>query len=416
MTVKTFHAFGVQLLRRYGERLGVSSDFAIAGEEERREVLQRACPGQSDAEIQRWLARISGAKNRLLLPDAPALADETQDDPGFLPAYRAYQAALAGAAMLDFDDLVLQPVRLLEQDAGALRDVQARYRWISVDEYQDVNLAQVRLLRLLTADGANLCAIGDPDQAIYGFRGADHRHFLAFAQEYPGAKILRLQQSYRSPQSLLNAAVQVIARSPDHSALALWSDFAEQIKLDVYQAPTDKAEAEYVVHRIEQMVGGTSYFSLDSGRVDESSAGARSFADFAVLFRLGAQARLLIEAFERSGIPYQAVGEAPLASYRDVRDLLAVLWLHANPQARLHLAHVLAGGKTAWPAAAEERVWELVRQADFEWRTAFAQAAADARFTSAQRRRLAELAACGANWTQLPEGAPVTDAIRAVHA
>ena len=154
-----------------------------------------------------------------------------------------------------------------------LAAVQTRYRWISVDEYQDVNPAQYRLLRLLTAGGANLCVIGDPDQAIYGFRGADRRYFLQFEQDYPGAVTLHLSHNYRSTQMILDAATQVIARNADRQALAILADFADEVKLDVYRAPTDKAEAEYVVHQIEQMVGGTSYFSLDSGRVERRDAG-----------------------------------------------------------------------------------------------------------------------------------------------
>src|SRR5690606_15003658 len=125
-----------------------------------------------------------------------------------------------------------------------------------------------------------------------------HRYFLAFQQDYPQARVVQLRQSYRSPQALLDAAAQVIAHNPDRAALQLWSDFAGAVKLDTYQAPTDRAEAEYVVHRIEQMVGGTSYFSLDSGRVDErdEAAAPRTFDDFAVLYRLNAQARALEEA------------------------------------------------------------------------------------------------------------------------
>ncbi len=148
---------------------------------------------------------------------------------------------------------------------AVLDEVRATYRWISVDEYQDVNLAQYRLLRLLSRDGANLCVIGDPDQAIYGFRGADHRYFLSFQQDFPGARLLALRQSYRSPQSLPRRAAQVISRNPDRAAVELWSEFVEQVKLDIHHAPTDRAEAETIVHRIEQMVGGSSLFSLDSG-------------------------------------------------------------------------------------------------------------------------------------------------------
>ena len=213
-----------------------------------------------------------------------------------------YEAALRASDAVDFDDLILLPIRLLEEHPDVLAATQARYRWISVDEYQDVNAAQYRLLRLLTATGSdnlprrhgehgddsiNLCVIGDPDQAIYGFRGADRRYFLQFEQDYPGAVTLSLSRNYRSSQRILDAASQVIARNPDRKSVEILAEFADEVKLDVYRAPTDKAEAEYVVHQIEQMVGGISHFSLDSGRTDGAvPAAARSFADFAVLYRL----------------------------------------------------------------------------------------------------------------------------------
>ena len=139
---------------------------------------------------------------------------------------------------------------------------------------------------------------------------------------------LNLSRNYRSSQRILDAAGQVIARNPDRKSVEILAEFVDQVKLDVYHAPTDKAEAEYVVHQIEQMVGGTSHFSLDSGRATaRSSAAARSFADFAVLYRLSALSRPLIEAFDRSGIPYQTIGQAPLTGHKAVREMLAHLWL-----------------------------------------------------------------------------------------
>ncbi len=357
ITVQTFHAFGLHLLNTYGAQVGVSQPVILLGEEDRRSLLARACPDLSDSAINAALLQISAAKNRLLAPDAPEVGD-LAPDLDLAAIYRAYQAALAAAQALDFDDLLMLPVQLLETQPDVLAAVHDRYRWLSVDEYQDVNLAQYRLLRLLAAGGANLCVIGDPDQAIYGFRGADHRYFLAFQQDYPQARVVQLRQSYRSPQALLDAAAQVIAHNPDRAALQLWSDFAGAVKLDTYQAPTDRAEAEYVVHRIEQMVGGTSYFSLDSGRVDEreEAAAPRTFGDFAVLYRLNAQARALEEAFARSGIPYQIVGQAPLASYREVRGVLALLWLHQYPQAGVHLHTLLGTGRDARPPVEVDRV------------------------------------------------------------
>ena len=259
-----------------------------------------------------------------------------------------YDSALATAGALDLDDLVARTVELLERDAGVRHTLQQRYRWLSVDEYQDVNAAQYRLLRLLAGGGANLCVIGDPDQAIYGFRGADHRYFLSFGDDFPGAETLRLDRNYRSAQSILTAAGQVIAHNPGHRAARLIADHAAQVKLDVYRAPTDKAEAEYVVHQVERMIGGTSYFSLDSGRVeDDGVTEARSFADFAVLYRLNAQARLLEEAFDRSGIPYQTAGATPLAEQPPLREVLALLWLAEVPGSRLHWRRVLLEGAGA---------------------------------------------------------------------
>ena len=366
VTIKTFHAFGALLLRQHAERLDLSPEFVILAEEDRAALLRQACPELKTGEVDAALAQISAAKavpvdgprlksrSDMLNPlqridegaDQPASAGlasqaavETADPAGI---YERYANALRANDAVDFDDLILLPIRLLEEHPDVLAATQARYHWISVDEYQDVNAVQYRLLRLLTEGGANLCVIGDPDQAIYGFRGADHRYFLQFAQDYPGAVTLSLNRNYRSSQRILDAASQVIAHNSDRKAVEILAEFADEVKLDVYCAPTDKAEAEYVVHQIEQMVGGISHFSLDSARVTgEAPAAARSFADFAVLYRLSVQARILVEAFDRSGIPYQTIGQAPLASHKAVREVLAHLWLLYNPRSTALVGRVV---------------------------------------------------------------------------
>jgi DNA helicase II / ATP-dependent DNA helicase PcrA len=361
VTIKTFHAFGAMLLRQHANRLDLSPEFVILAEEDRAALLRQACPELKAAEIEAALAQISAVK--AVAGDGPRLKsgsdmpnplkriDEDSDQPASAglasqaavstadPAgiHDRYDAALRASDAVDFDDLIHLPIRLLEECPDVLAAIRARYRWISVDEYQDVNAAQYRLLRLLAGEGVNLCVIGDPDQAIYGFRGADHRYFLRFAQDYPGAVRLSLSRNYRSSQRILDAASQVIARNPDRNSVEILAEFADEVKLDIYRAPTDKAEAEYVVHQIEQMVGGISHFSLDSARVTgEAPAAAHSFADFAVLYRLSAQARLLGEAFNRSGIPYQTIGQAPLASHKAVREVLAHLWQLYNPHSSAH--------------------------------------------------------------------------------
>lgn len=347
LTIQTFHGLGAALLQEFGGACGLPEAFAILDENDRQLLLKRTCPKLSAQELTAAAEAISARKNGLPADDRPPL-DET--------VWTAYQNALAQAAAVDFDDLIFRTVRLLEADPQILGTLQQRFRWISVDEYQDVNPAQYRLLRLLAGGGANLCVIGDPDQAIYGFRGADHRYFLEFEQDFPGADRLFLARNYRSAQAILDAASQVIARNPDRQARALLADFAEQVKLDVYRAPTDKAEAEYVVHQVEQLVGGTSYFSLDSGRVDDDGLPENwAFSDFAVLYRLNAQANLLEEAFDRSGIPYQTVGGPALTEQKPVREILALLWLTRTPASRVHWERLLAEGRGAFaPDAIDE--------------------------------------------------------------
>jgi len=339
ITIKTFHAFGALLLRQMArhlaDQIGLSPTFVIGSEDDRRTLLKQCYPDWSEKALQQALDQISTAKNQLL---TPATLPTDDGNPAALPLatiYRAYEAALRQNQMLDFDDLLLQTVQLLETQPEVLRQVQDRFQWISVDEYQDINLAQYRLLQLLTAAGANLCAIGDPDQAIYGFRGADRGYFLRFEQDFPAATRLHLRQNYRSTQLILDASTQVIAKENNRAAQLIWSETLDPTKVDIYPAPTDKAEAEYVVHQIEQMVGGTSYFSLDTGRATGNESGGRAFADFAVLYRLRAQSRLLIEAFERSGIPYQSVGQNALIEHKEIGEILAYLWLIYNPLATL---------------------------------------------------------------------------------
>jgi len=334
ITIKTFHAFAAKLLRAEGTRLGLPANFALADDTDREKLLKQSRPDLSGPAVKHRLEEISAAKNKPIAPDA------AENELGEI--YQAYQQALRQSDLLDFDDLILEAVRLLENHADVRTHYQTRFRWISVDEYQDINQAQYRLLRLLTTTDTNLCAIGDPDQAIYGFRGADRVYFLQFAQDFPQAQTITLDRNYRSTQLILDASGQVIAQSAESRPLALWTEAVGRAKLDVYHAPTHKAEAEYVVHEIEKMVGGTSYFSIDSGRVDDRETTARTFSDFAVLYRLGALSQPLLEAFERSGIPFQTVGQTPLYEYKEIKQILAFLWLCHTPRSRLHLAQLLS--------------------------------------------------------------------------
>ncbi len=390
--VGTFHQLGASLLREFGAAIGVPENFTILADADRQTVLRRACPELGARELRAALAEISTRKNGAIAGTADRKSQASNQE-----IWNSYQAALKEANALDFDDLILRAVQLLEADADVLGTVQTRFRWISVDEYQDVNAAQHRLLILLVAGGANLCVIGDPDQAIYGFRGADHRYFLSFEDDFPGGKRLHLERNYRSAQTILDAAMQVISRNPDHQATTLIADFAEQVKLDVYRAPTDRAEAEYVVHQVEQMVGGVSHFSLDSGRVDEDGLPEDyTFGDFAVLYRLNAQARLIEEAFDRSGIPFSTLGGSALSEQKPVREILALLWLAQSPECQVHWGRILAEGKRG---LTDDAVAELLGSQGTDsqgpgtplaWREAISAASRTGARRQPQRERLAE--------------------------
>ncbi len=332
ITIKTFHAFCTMVLREEAESAGLNPSFIICSEDDRKTLLKQSMPKQSEKEVNQYLEKISSAKNQLLLPDT----EELKNEPDFVGVYKNYQTALQKNHTLDFDDLILNTVKLFETNEEVLKKYHNRFKWISVDEYQDINFAQYRLLKLLTDSGNNLCVIGDPDQAIYGFRGAKREYFFKFQEDFQNAQIKSLTQNYRSTQFILNASSQVITKSTDRKNIEIWSDVVSQTKLQIYKASTYKAEAEYVVHQIENMIGGTSYFSLDSGRVNDDEQKERSFSDFAVLYRIGAQSHALIEAFQRSGIPHQTVGDTSLYERKEVKDILTYLWFVYNPESNFY--------------------------------------------------------------------------------
>jgi superfamily I DNA/RNA helicase len=319
MTVGTFHAFCLSLLRQYHEQANLPPDFEILSEEEQRELAKELWPEKSAAErdalleeILRWKA--ATGKNSTGTSDSSGLRT-------------IYDSALRESGKLDFDDLLVEAIRLLDENSEVRNEIHGSCRWIFVDEYQDLNPAQHLLLTLLVHENAILTAIGDPNQAIYGFRGADVTYFSRFAKDFAGATELRLAENYRSAPTLLTASAQVIEAGPDRFKLPLSPTLLSPGRLTIHAAPTDKAEAEYVVHQIEKMVGGTSMFSQDSGRVESEREGERSFGDFAVFYRLNALRPALEEALGRSGMPYQISGDAPLLSRRGARELVTAICL-----------------------------------------------------------------------------------------
>jgi superfamily I DNA/RNA helicase len=318
VVVATFHGLGLRLLSEQPEAAGLAPGFRLATPAERTEIV-RELFGLSPSRADR-LAETIGRWRRQprLQPDA--------DSPALAGQAAAYEAALASRNLLDFDDLLLRPLALLEARPDLAALYRERFRHLSIDEYQDVDALQYALVRLLAPPGGNLFAIGDPDQSIYRFRGADVGFFLRFREDWPGARVLYLTRNYRSTRTLVEAACQAIRPAslvPGRRLVAVRDNAGVAApRIVIERAASERAEAELVVHTLERLLGGTSAFSFDSGRVGYEQRDALSFSDIALLYRTEAQAPALLEALGRSGIPFQKRSHRPLAENPGVRVLL----------------------------------------------------------------------------------------------
>ncbi|HEX9652459.1 MAG TPA: UvrD-helicase domain-containing protein, partial [bacterium] len=394
-TIKTFHGLGAMIVKEHAHLLGYQSNFAILDEKERARFLKSVVTELSEKDIGRYLNLLSHAKNQLLAAETISSHNDFKDDPQFVVRYSSYQAALLENNCLDFDDLIFQIAQLFERFPECLTNYQNRYRWIFFDEYQDVNFAQYQVLRNLVTPQTQLCVIGDPDQSIYGFRGARREFFLRFREDFPEAKVISLDKSYRSPQLILDAATQMIASASDSQTKRLLSNVLTHDKVQIYCAPTDKAEAEYVVHEIEKMVGGTSYFSLDSGRVNAGEpTHARSFADFAVLYRLHAQSATLEEAVQRSGIPFQTIGETLFFERPGIKAIVEYLWFLLNTDSDFHLQAILLGSGSGLSESAARRIMDLARARSIQLWTALMAEASDPRQEKQKADLVQKLSSC----------------------
>jgi len=306
--VHSFHSLGLAILRAHGAGLGLAADFRIADEPERRTGLAAALD-ITEAKAARLLKAISVLKRT----GVAAMAEATE-------ALAVLHRLGREHGWIDFDDLVGMAVGILQNDAALATLWRERFRYICADEFQDVDEPQYRLLRLLAGPGGNLCVIGDPNQAIYGFRGADATCFEQFNRDFPTAQTVRLGRNYRSTGTIVTAAAQVIGAGaptditrPMHDPIAL------------HTAPTEWAEAEFVAETIETLLGGHDMLSANKPKNEARAKAGLGFADFAVLYRTDAQSAALREAFDRAGIPFKKSSPAPIAGLAAVRAVLAAL-------------------------------------------------------------------------------------------
>ncbi|PYK62081.1 MAG: AAA family ATPase [Verrucomicrobia bacterium] len=327
--VTTFHGLSYGILREHGRLVGLAEHFRIAGEAERRALLGEEL-NLSERKAAQWLKRVSNLKRGgPAVPSEPSPAEDgavrtlrpAKEDQLVLDAY---DCAMRERGWLDFDDLIGLAVELLENCADVLAQYRDRFHHVSVDEFQDIDARQYRLVKLLVPPGGNLCVIGDPDQAIYSFRGAEPRFFQQLAADYLTVRGVQLRRNYRSSRAIVRGALQAITPATLVQGRVLEALNADATKIVIHESPSDKAEAEFVVHTIEQLIGGHTFFSLDSARVETGEARSEySFSDFAVLYRTDAQADPISEALARSGLPFQRHSHAPLVERDEVRDLLA---------------------------------------------------------------------------------------------
>ena len=312
--VTTFHSTCVRILRRYADRLGYDNNFTIYDTDDQKSVMKDICKRlQIDTKTLKEraiLSAISSAKDELISPreyEVSAMGDFRKQK--IAQAYREYQETLKKSNAMDFDDLIMKTVELFKNDQEVLGSYQKRFKYIMVDEYQDTNTAQFELIRLLADAHHNLCVVGDDDQSIYKFRGANIRNILDFEKVYPEAEIIRLEQNYRSTQNVLDAANAVIRNNNGRKEKTLWTDRGEGNRIHFRQFENAYEEAEFIADDVAH----------------KKREGIADYGDCAVLFRTNAQARLLEERFIVEGIPYDVVGGTNFYARREIKDLLAYL-------------------------------------------------------------------------------------------
>ena len=312
--VSTFHSTCVRILRRYIDRLGYDNNFTIYDTDDQKTLMKDVCR-RLDVDTKQYkeralLAAISHAKDELLTPDdMERNAGGDFREKRIAEIYREYQASLRRNNALDFDDLIVKTVELFRKCGEVLEYWQDRFRYIMVDEYQDTNTAQFKFVSLLASRYENLCVVGDDDQSIYKFRGANIGNILGFERVFPGAKVIRLEQNYRSTQNILNAANEVIANNAERKPKRLWTENSEGDKIHFRQFMNGFEEAEYVVGDIAK------------GRRE----GRFQYRDCAVLYRTNAQSRLFEEKCLLANIPYKIVGGVNFYARKEIKDLLSYM-------------------------------------------------------------------------------------------
>ncbi|MFD1399494.1 DNA helicase PcrA [Lacticaseibacillus suilingensis] len=348
--VSTFHALCVRILRRDIEKLGMNRAFTIADPAEQKTLVKHILadlnldPKRYDPKA--LLSTISNAKNDLQTPEDYAKAAASPFEQVTASVYAEYQKRLRSDQALDFDDLIMQTIMLFKQEPETLEFYQRKFQYIHVDEYQDTNEAQYQLVHMLADGYRNLCVVGDADQSIYGWRGANMQNILDFQKDYPDAQVVMLEQNYRSTKTILQAANDVIKNNKKRQVKTLWTENKTGDKITYYRAQSELDEAYFVIKTIE----------------GEMADHHRRYGDFAILYRTNAQSRAIEEAFVKSNIPYKMVGGHKFYDRKEIRDALAYFRLVINPDDDMSFNRIVNEPKRGIGATSLEKLQAFASQ------------------------------------------------------
>lgn len=350
--MSTFHALCVRILRRDAEKIGYTSNFSIADSAEQLTLIKHIQKEQNINpkmyEPRRILSAISNGKNDLLTPDAYSASASSPFEKVTAQVYQEYQKRLKNDQIMDFDDLIMQTLVLFKTDPTALHFYQNKFRYLLVDEYQDTNQAQYELCHALAAQYKNICVVGDADQSIYGWRGANMENIMNFEKDYhdAGVQTVKLEQNYRSTGHILAAANAVITNNSNRKAKKLWTDQGEGAKVTYYRAQSGDDEAHFIISKIQE----------------EVKEKRRSYHDFAVLYRTNAQSRTVEESFVKSNVPYQIVGGHKFYDRKEIMDVMAYLKLVANPSDSMSFNRIINTPKRGIGPVSVRRFLDFARE------------------------------------------------------
>ena len=348
--ISTFHSMCVRILRREVETIGYSRNFTILDSSEQLALMKRIVKelnlDPKKHEPRGILAAISNAKNAMQTADDYAsLAGADYFKQTVAKCYARYQDVLRENQCMDFDDLIMNTIELFRQSPDTLRHYQNKFQYIHVDEYQDTNHAQYLLVNMLARGFQNICVVGDADQSIYGWRGADMQNILDFEKDYPDAQVILLEQNYRSTKNILKAANQVIENNVNRKKKNLWTENETGEKIQYYRGDNERHEAQFIVKEIN----------------DHIQRQGKNYGDFAILYRTNAQSRVVEEMLLKSSIPYKMVGGQKFYERKEIRDILAYLAMIANPQDSISFARVVNVPKRGIGATSVEKFREFAQ-------------------------------------------------------